>query len=123
MAKRYFILYMIYAAALFGEDSGADLHVPERIKEYLEFAKEHPDLFGQLGTWKKNEIEIILNPERIQKIEKQTALRLQSKGYVEKDAKQWSSVGVIAEDYYWLWIRDAVIFPSGVYGTYDRLMW
>jgi ADP-ribose pyrophosphatase len=76
-----------------------------------------------LGSWRKGEIEIILNPEQIKKIEKQTKLRLISKGIPESTAEKWSSVGVVAEDSYWMWIRDAVIFPSGVYGTYDRLLW
>jgi ADP-ribose pyrophosphatase len=114
---------MMHVGVLFGEGPDADTHPPKRVKEYLEFAKGHPELFDNLGAWKKNEIEIVLSPERIQKIEKQTASRLQSRGHDEKDAKLWSSVGIIAEDCYWIWIRDAVIFPSGVYGTYDRLMW
>lgn len=130
MFKNIFFSFLAGCGLLWGADS-KNLHAPpaektlsaSRLKEYLEFAKIHPELFGNLGTWKKNEIEIILDPERIKKIERQTALRLQSKGYDEKDAMLWSSVGIIAEDYYWLWIRDAVIFPSGVYGTYDRLMW
>jgi ADP-ribose pyrophosphatase len=117
MAKRLFSIFFICASALLFCDE------PDRIQKYLQFAKQHAQTFGQLGGWKSNEIEIVLNPERIQKIEKQTASRLQAKGHSEKEAKLWSTVGIIAEDNYWIWIRDAVIFPSGVYGTYDRLMW
>lgn len=130
MNKRILILFLMQAASLLGYSSNlgkkgpeVENHLPGRIKEYLQFAQDHPDLFSSLGAWKKNEIEIILNPERIQKIEKQNASRLLSRGYDEKDAKLWSCVGIIAEDCYWVWIRDAVIFPSGVFGTYDRLMW
>jgi len=123
MRNRFLILLLAYSSSLFGEGTALDMQQPDHIKKYLQFVKEHPHLFEHLGAWDKNEIEIILNPERIQKIEKQTTSRLQAKGCSEKEAKASSSVGIIAEDYYWIWIRDAVIFPSGVYGTYDRLMW
>ena len=76
-----------------------------------------------LGSWRKGEIEIVLNPDQIKKVENQTKLRLISRGATETEAEKWSSVGIVAEDNYWMWIRDAVIFPSGVYGTYDRLLW
>lgn len=93
------------------------------LNRYIDLLKEYPSVFGSLGKWQQGEIEVILNPELIRKIEHQTRLRLISNGMKEQDAEKWSSVGVVAEDNYWLWIRDAVIFPSGVYGTYDRLMW
>lgn len=119
MANRLFFIFFICVAGLLSsEDSQSD-----RIQKYLQFAKQNEHTFGKLGAWKSSEIEIVLSPDRIQKIEKQTASRLQAKGHSEQNAKLWSKVGIIAEDNYWIWIRDAVIFPSGVYGTYDRLMW
>jgi ADP-ribose pyrophosphatase len=99
------------------------VELPPTLARYLNLTKEHPETFGPLGKWQQGEIEITLNPEQIKKIENQTRLRLISKGVQDADAEKWSSVGVVAEDNYWIWIRDAVIFPSGVYGTYDRLMW
>ncbi len=97
--------------------------LPFSLTQYLQLLKDHPDTFGPLGKWRSGEIEITLNPEQIKKIEHQMRLRLISKGMREADAEKWSTVGIIAEDNYWMWIRDAVIFPSGVYGTYNRLMW
>jgi ADP-ribose pyrophosphatase len=97
--------------------------LPSTLKRYLDLIKEHPKAFGPLGQWQNGEIEITLSPEKIQRIENQSRLRLISKGIDETEAEKWSSVGIVAEDNYWIWIRDAVIFPSGVYGTYDRLMW
>lgn len=96
---------------------------PKCLNKYLQLLNEHPDTFGPLGKWQQGEIEITLNSELIRKIENQTRLRMISKGVQESDAEKWSCVGIVAEDNYWIWIRDAVIFPSGVYGTYDRLMW
>jgi ADP-ribose pyrophosphatase len=96
---------------------------PPYLLRYLNLIQEFPESFGPLGKWQQGEIEVILNPELIRKIENQTRLRMVSKGIQETDAKAWSAVGIVAEDQYWIWLRDAVIFPSGVYGTYDRLMW
>ena len=96
--------------------------LPLQISRYLELIKDKKDTLGPLGKWQNSEIEIILNPEQIQKIQNQTRLRLLAQGYTEEEATKWSNIGIVAEDNYWIWIRDAVIFPSGVYGTYDRLM-
>jgi len=97
--------------------------LPKFLHQYLELLKEHPHTLGPLGKWEQGEIEVVTNPELIRKIESQARSRLIAKGIKEVDAIQWSTVGVVAEDNYWLWVRDAVIFPSGVYGTYDRLLW
>jgi ADP-ribose pyrophosphatase len=97
--------------------------IPASLSHYFDLIREFPESFGPLGKWQQGEIEITLNPELIRKIENQTRHRMILKGVQEIDAEEWSSVGVVAEDNYWIWVRDAVIFPSGVYGTYDRLMW
>src|SRR5690348_6192714 len=105
--KNLFFMLLAYSAALLGHGSKPEKpKESQRVKEYLEFAKKNPELFDSLGSWKKHEIEIVLNPERIAKIEKQAALRMEAKGYSESDVKLWSSVGIIAEDYYLIWIRD-----------------
>lgn len=96
---------------------------PSNLEKYLQLVQDHPDTFGPLGKWQNGEIEITLNPQQISKIQNQTRMRLVAKGIKESDAHNWSTVGIVAEDNYWMWVRDAVIFPSGVYGTYDRLMW
>lgn len=105
------------------EKTANNPEIPSHLGQYLKMVQEHDSTFGPLGSWRKGEIEIIVNPEQIKRIENQTKLRLISKGVAEKTAENWSAVGIVAEDNYWMWIRDAVVFPSGVYGTYDRLMW
>ena len=99
------------------------VELPQALSRYLRLFEEHPKAFGPFGNWENGEIEVASSPEMIKRIENQTRLRLISKGASEKEAKEWSSVGIVAEDNYWMWIRDAVVFPSGVYGTYDRLLW
>ena len=115
-----FLSFLLLSDPLSAEEHKKEL--PSQISQYLEFIKSKPDLFGPLGKWQNSEIEVIINPEQIQKIQNQTRLRLIAQGFKEEDATRWSSVGVVAEDNYWIWIRDAVIFPSGVHGTYDRLL-
>lgn len=97
--------------------------IQNRLSQYLKLMQSGSLSAAPLGSWRKGEIEIVLNQEQIKKIENQTKLRLISKGVAEPIAEKWSFVGVVAEDNYWMWVRDAVIFPSGVYGTYDRLLW
>lgn len=98
--------------------------IRKRLSLYLSLMRDGGSLSQPpLGSWRRGEIEIVLNPDQIKKVENQTKLRLISRGATEIEAEKWSSVGVVAEDNYWMWIRDAVIFPSGVYGTYDRLLW
>lgn len=76
-----------------------------------------------LGDHKKGEIEIVTEPDQIEKVETTQKTRLIQKGFPEKEAGQFSKVGVVAQDQYWIWIRDAVLFPGGIPGTYDRLLW
>ena len=45
------------------------------------------------------------------------------KGFSEADAIEFSRIGIVREDQYWIWLRDAVYFPRGIPGTYDRLVW
>jgi ADP-ribose pyrophosphatase len=123
----YLLLSILCCAQLRAEENKKNpspaKEISPPLQNYLNLFKEKPKTFGPLGKWQNAEIEITLNPDQIHKIENQARLRLLSKGCSEKEAEQWSSVGIVAQDNYWMWIRDAVTFPSGVYSTYDRLIW
>ncbi|MBX7067549.1 MAG: NUDIX hydrolase [Parachlamydiales bacterium] len=80
-------------------------------------------LGSSFGDHNKGEIEIVAEPEHIEKIETFQKQQLMQKGYSEKEAASFSKVGIVAQDQYWIWIRDAVVFPNGTPGTYDRLVW
>lgn len=75
------------------------------------------------GDHERGEIEILSDQEQIQKIQTQQIQRLQKRGLSLEEAKKAVQAGVIAEDIYWIWIRDVVLFPSGAGGTYNRLLW
>lgn len=118
--KKKIVFFLACTSSILAAESATP---SPQITPYLELCKQYPSTLGPLGSWKKGEIEIILEPELIAKIEKQARLRLEAAGYSEKDAANYSRVGIVGEDNYWIWLRDGVIFPSGVYGTYDRLLW
>jgi len=75
------------------------------------------------GNFKEGEIEVVMDPVEISRIEKIQENRLIKKGFSAEDAKEFSRVGVICEDQYWIWLRDAVYFPNGIPGTYNRQLW
>lgn len=91
--------------------------------DYHKLIEQFPEMFGRTGCWKHGEIEIATHPDEIKKIEKLTTQRFIRMGYSEETAQKYSTCGIIAEDHYWMWIRDAVTFPGGIAGTYDRIIW
>jgi mutator protein MutT len=76
-----------------------------------------------LGDHAKGEIEIVVDAKKTAEIEASQKARWMKKGASEDAAREWSRTGLIAEDSYWIWMRDPVIFPTGATGTYDRLIW
>lgn len=90
---------------------------------YSQFVEKYSSSLGPVGSHKIGEIEIITDADKIAAIQTKAKEALIKKGHVLEDAMKWSQVGIVAEDNYWIWVRDAVIFPSGNEGTYDRIMW
>ena len=85
--------------------------------------QKHMVSLGPFGNHANGEIEIASTPDMIKKVQEATKERLIKEGYTKTEAHQWTHVGVIAEDQYWIWVRDPVIFPSGHKGTYNRIIW
>jgi len=75
------------------------------------------------GNSQEGEITVVVDPAEILRIQKVQENRLLKKGFSEEEAKEFSRVGIVSEDQYWIWLRDAVYFPNQVPGTYDRLIW
>ncbi len=72
------------------------------------------------GDAAKGEIEVVIDPEQIARIEAATEGIFRQKGRSPEEAFQWSRVGVVSEGAYFIQVRDAVIFPNGTTGVYDR---
>ncbi len=94
--------YLIYGLYLFTLPLWSDTSKDA----YFKYLEQYPFLSSSLGHADQGEIEIVLDKEKISAIEQQRQRK----------------VGVIAEDTYWLWINDAVKFPSGSYGVYGRIL-
>jgi ADP-ribose pyrophosphatase len=93
------------------------------LEDYLSLMKQHPKTLGPLGNHKNGEIEIVISPETLLEIQELAEKRLIDKGVAPLLAYSWSRIGIVAEDQYLYWLRDGVLFPSGIYGTYDRIIW
>jgi ADP-ribose pyrophosphatase len=81
------------------------------LKRYFELLSNHPKLRRVQDEGIVNIYEDIENIERVRKL---TFDRTKS-----ADA---SRIGVVAEDRFWIWIRDAVRSPSGAEHTFNRLV-
>jgi ADP-ribose pyrophosphatase len=91
--------------------------------DYHSLLKQFPETLGRRGSWEEGEIEIATAPAEIKRIETITAQRYVRMGYTKQEAQRYSKCGVVADDHYCIWIRDAVTFPGGIPGTYDRIAW
>ena len=94
-----------------------------KIDSYLKMLKKHPDTIGIKGDYERGEIEIVSTPKRILEIQDLQKMRLKKKGLSEEAAFESSRVGIVFKDNYLMVVRDAVVFPTGAEGTYDRLVW
>ncbi|MCB1083026.1 MAG: NUDIX hydrolase [Simkania sp.] len=90
-------------------------------KDYFALFDVYPETLGPLGN--NQEIEILLSEDAIENAEAIAEGRLLKQGVSSELAQEWSRVGIVKEDQYLYWIRDAVRFPSGALGTYDRILW
>lgn len=87
-----------------------------RWNEYLQLARERPELFAQGGS---GSIKILLDISDIHEVEEAMRRALQARGLPESG----SQVGIIAHDPYFYLLRDAVEFPDGSRRTYTRTVY
>ena len=76
-------------------------------QSYLNLLQKYPKTLGPMGKSSEGDIEILLDPIKMQALEKSTGRK----------------VGIVAQDKYWIWINDAVRFPCGAEGVYGRIVW
>lgn len=92
----------------------------------MAFAGEYVSYLDQLalpvGCCQEGEIELVTDSAEIARVEEVQRGRLLKKGFSPEEAARGSYIGVVAEDSYWIWLRDAVHFPGGAVGTYNRLL-
>ncbi len=109
--KNALILSLFCSQCIYGSPS---------LEDYFSYISQ---LDQPKGDYKKGEIEIVLDPLEMAQIQKTQENRLLKKGFSPDKAAEFSRIGIVNEDQYWIWLRDAVYFPQGIPGTYDRLLW
>lgn len=107
--KKFLILSLLCFSCIYGN-----------LEEYFSYIKQ---LDQSTGNYREGEIEIVTDLAEISQIQKIQEKRLLQKGFSQDKAAEFSRVGIVNEDTYWIWLRDAVYFPQGISGTYDRLLW
>ncbi len=85
--------------------------------KYLPFSH-----FGQIGDYKKGEMQIVDTYDAIIKVQDQYYREFIEKGFSSIDAEKYSRVGVVFEDKYWIWLRDPIILPNGKTTAYNRII-
>ncbi len=109
--KKFLILCLFCFQWVYGDQA---------FEEYFSYIEQ---LSQPIGDCQKGEIEIVTDPLEISKIQKIQENRLIKKGFPLAQATEFSRVGIVSEDQYLIWLRDAVYFPGRIPGTYDRLLW
>src|SRR5689334_18659123 len=99
--KKFLILSLLCFQCIYGNQS---------LEEYFSYVKQ---LDQSNGNFREGEIEIVTDPEEISQIQKVQEKRLLQKGFSADKAAEFSRVGIVNEDHYWIWLRDAVYFPQG----------
>lgn len=84
----------------------------DRISEYLDFARERPELFDS----PPGAVRILLDPEQIREVEAMVSRRLAAQGLPVEGAR----VGIVFRDPWFYVVRDAVEFPDGSRRTHAR---
>lgn len=109
---KFVILFATLALPLMGE----------RIEEYLKFLEDQKNHTNTFGDYKMGEIEIVRDPKKIKEIEEMQMMRFKKMGLTDTEAAIAAQVGIVTRDIYWMLVRDAVIFPTGAKGTYNRIV-
>lgn len=107
------ICFLLLSLTLYGAPS----------QRYFDLLDATPKTHGIQGSSEKGEIEILTHALSIEEAENEVMDLLLQKNIQPELAWEWSRVGIVAEDQYLFWVRDAVAFPSGKKGTYDRIIW
>jgi len=85
-----------------------------RMERYFELMRARPDLFENVADG----IEILLDPETIARAQSEVRDKRVDMGLESDDLR----VGMIADDPFMTFVRDAVRFPDGSLGLHNRIV-
>ena len=98
MIKDFLIFFLICFACSYGNPP---------LEDYFSYVKQ---LGQSSGNYLKGEIEIVSDPAEISKIQKIQEQRLLQKGFSSTQAIEFSRIGIVNEDPYWIWCATLSIF-------------
>lgn len=117
----------------FEAKSADEIADDKALNRYLELLTRYPKLKreGDLNDYTKGTYQIIYDPQEIKAVQQESYHRLYnqqlsqglSPAKAHEMAVNFSRPGVVAEDRFWIWIRDVVISPQHVKHTYNRMVW
>lgn len=90
---------------------------PKRLLDYIAFLDERG---WHRGNWKRGEIEIVTDIQEILDVEEEEKER--KKNDPQGRVPSWQ-VGIITRSRWFIFLRDAVIFPNGKKGLYERVVY
>lgn len=117
----------------FAEMTLAQARDEKALTSYFELLKNYPKLKRQedLNDYTKGVYQSLYDRKEIQAVRQEVYQRLYEKAksqgmtscQADDIATEFSRPGVVCEDQFWLWIRDAVVSPQGYKHTYNRIVW
>lgn len=96
------------------------MDIPQRYQDYLNFIKKYPKYLGNIGNYKKGEIEVISDPSLFPKCEEGAAKIMMAAGIPEVDAKRRGLIGVCDENRWGVSLHEPLRLPDGRYTTFNR---
>ena len=93
-----------------------------RFREYIDFRGKYRKFFGEIGDYKKGEIEIIDDPKLFVKCEVSAAKQMIEEGISEKEAHERAKIGIKEENRWGVSVCEPVRLPTGAYGTFVRFI-
>jgi NUDIX domain. len=92
------------------------------IVRYLELRRECPAAFGEAGNWQLGESQTIFDEKTMREVQAEYFQEFLEKGLSQEEAARRTQLGVVCEDGYWVWVREALRFPSGRCDIYNRFI-
>lgn len=114
---------IVFSGCLYLGYINYSLYGAEGIDQYLQFYRTYAKALGDGGDHREGEIELLLEPNDIEKAQEAQRKRLVKKGMDEKLAFEASRVGIISQDNDLIFLREAVTFPNGTYGLCNRIIY
>ena len=95
---------------------------PSRFQEYIKFRSKYRKFLGEIGDYKKGEIEIVLDSKLFEKCEESAARQMMAEWVSEKGAHERAKIGIREENRWGVSVCEPVRLPTGAYGTFVRFI-